>query len=183
MSEILDAKESAILVIDMQKDFCYSSGSLFVEWSKKIVDDLNELLKRGRERGVSIAFTQDWHSPDDPEFSVWGKHCVARTTGAEIIDELPKGGHKIKSRHYNKFEESDLDSYLKQRKIKNLLFTGVFTNMCVLYTATDATTKGYRVIILKNCVAAPSDYEHEYGLYHLSLLKAEITTSKDIKFE
>ncbi|HIH98075.1 MAG TPA: cysteine hydrolase, partial [Thermoplasmata archaeon] len=92
-------------------------------------------------------------------------------------------GHKIKSRHYNKFEESDLDSYLKQRKIKNLLFTGVFTNMCVLYTATNATTKGYRVIILKNCVAAPSDYEHEYGLYHLSLLKAEITTSKSIKLE
>jgi nicotinamidase-related amidase len=52
----------------------------------------------------------------------------------------------------------------------------------VLYTATDALIRGYKVLILKDGVAAFSDYEHEYGLYHLSLLNAEIISSKDVKF-
>jgi isochorismate hydrolase len=52
----------------------------------------------------------------------------------------------------------------------------------VLYTATDALIRGYKALILKDGVAAFSKYEHEYGLYHLSLLNAEIISSKDVKF-
>ena len=80
--------KSALIVIDMQKDFCYPDGSLFGgEHIKNIFEPVNRAVQEAREK-MPVIFTQDWHRKDDVEFKIWPPHCIADTRGAEIIDEI-----------------------------------------------------------------------------------------------
>ena len=86
---VLNPSETAVLVVDMQKDFCYEDGALFVgDPVRRIVPNIRALLEDAQRKGLQIIFTQDWHSPEDDEFAVWGRHCVEYTRGAELILSL-----------------------------------------------------------------------------------------------
>jgi len=87
--KIVVPEESALIVEDMQKDFCYGDGALFIGDSvEAIIPRMSGLTERAIRKKVDLIFAQDWHSPDDEEFEIWGQHCVRETPGAEIIDEL-----------------------------------------------------------------------------------------------
>ena len=68
-----------------------------------------------------IVFAQDWHSPDDDEFVIWGQHCVRETQGAEEIDvflPLVKEAHVIRKQKYSDFIGTDLNAHLKEKGIR-----------------------------------------------------------------
>ena len=172
------------MIVDMQKDFCYENGALYVPNSKKIIPSIKRLLEEAKAKKVPVIFTQDWHKPDDAEFAVWRKHCVENTEGAEIIDELRTDAFTVKKRKYTAFFGTDLDIYLREHGIRNLIITGVVTNICIMHTASDAVLHGYSVIVPKDCVAALSEYEQEYGLKHIAFsLKGKIVESESIRFD
>lgn len=167
----------AVVVIDMQKDFCYPKGSLYGgERISEIFEPISEAIKKARN-AMPIIFTQDWHRDDDVEFNIWPKHCIQNTWGAEIIDELEvkEGDYIIRKRRYSAFFGTDLDLTLRELKVKKLYLTGVLTNICVLHTAGDAVLRGYEVSIIKDCTAALSDYDYEYAINHMkNVFRAEI---------
>ncbi|MHC1566982.1 MAG: cysteine hydrolase family protein [Candidatus Syntropharchaeia archaeon] len=177
--------KSALIVVDMQKDFCHEDGRLYVgESVKKIIPNIRFLIEKAKEKEIPIVFTQDWHRRDDREFDVWGEHCIEGTEGAEIIDEVKTEGYVVRKRRYSAFFGTDLDLCLRENKIETLVICGVVTNICVLHTAGDAVLRGYKVVIPKDCVAALRDYDQEYGLYHMDFLfKALITDSDKINFD
>jgi nicotinamidase-related amidase len=180
----LSSKETSLLIIDMQKDFCYEKGVLYVPGAKKIIPNIKRLLEKAKAKKVSVVFTQDWHKPDDAEFAVWPRHCVEDTEGAEIIDELKTDAFVVKKRKYTAFFGTDLDSYLREHDIRSLIITGVVTNICVMHTASDAVLHGYGVIVPKDCVAALSEYDQEYALKHITFsFKGKIVDSDSIRFE
>ncbi|RLI74279.1 cysteine hydrolase [Archaeoglobales archaeon] len=172
----------ALIVVDMQKDFCYENGKLFVgEHVKSIFDPLKKVIKKSREK-MPIIFTQDWHREDDVEFKIWNPHCIMYTEGAEIIDELEadKQDYYIKKRRYSAFFETDLDLTLRELNVKKLYFAGVVTNICVLHSVGDAVLRGYKACVLKDCTTAITDYEYEYAINHMkSVFNAEILSSED----
>jgi len=182
---IIKPAETAIIIVDMQKDFCYEGGALYIgDTAKNAVEGIKSLLQRTSVPQEHWIFTQDWHRDDDPEFKIWPKHCVAGTDGAEIVDELevPEKSHVVKKRRYSAFFSTDLDLYLRERDIATLIITGVVTNICVLHTAADAAMQGYAVVVPADCVAAISDYEQDYGIRHMkNVLNAKITKSVLIK--
>ncbi len=182
---VVNPEETALIVIDMQKDFCYEDGALFIgAGASGIIPGIHRLIEKGIQKGVHLIFTQDWHSPDSEEFEVWGQHCVRDTRGAKIIDELSsfsKEAYVVKKQKYSGFFGTDLDAHLKEKGIRMLILAGVATNICVLHSAIDASLRGYELIVPEDCVAAMSDYEQEYGLRHIkSVLKGTITSSEDI---
>jgi nicotinamidase/pyrazinamidase len=184
---VVNPKESALVVIDMQKDFCYEDGALFMgEGVEEIIPRIRGLIEKAARKKVHLIFTQDWHSPDSEEFEVWGRHCVRDTRGAEIIDEFSpflKEAYVVKKQKYSAFFGTGLDAHLKEKGIKRLIIAGVATNICVMHTAIDASLRGYELIVPEDCVAALSDYEQEYGLRHIkSVLKGTITSSSNIFF-
>lgn len=175
--------ESALVVIDMQKDFCYEDGALFVgDAVEAIIPRIRGLIEAALRKKADLIFTQDWHSQDDEEFEVWGRHCVRDTRGTEILDELfLKEAFVVKKQKYSAFFETGLDAHLKEKGIRRLILAGVVTNICVLHTAIDASLRGYETIVPEDCVAALSDYEQEYGLRHIkSVLKGTVTSSGNI---
>jgi len=184
---VLNPSETAVLVVDMQKDFCYEDGALFVgDPVRRIIPNIRALLEEVQRKGLQIIFTQDWHSPEDDEFAVWGRHCVEYTRGAELIDELaeveiePKArAFVVRKQKYTAFFESKLEEHLREKGIRNLIIVGVATNICVLHTAIDASLRDFEIIVPEDCVAALSDYEQEYSLYHIKKVLNGIVTSSD----
>ncbi|MBU2598146.1 MAG: cysteine hydrolase, partial [Actinobacteria bacterium] len=63
----------------------------------------------------------------------------------------------------------------KKLSIKELVVTGTVTNICVMYTVSDAIFRGYKVKVLKDCVAAVNENDHQFALRQMkNILKAEI---------
>jgi len=185
--KIVVPEECALIVEDMQKDFCNEDGALFIgDTVNEIIPRISGLIERAIRKKVHLIFAQDWHSPDDEEFEIWGQHCVRETPGAEVIDEFSpflKEAFVVKKEGYSDFFGTNLDAYLKEKGIRTLIIVGVATNICVMHTAIDATHRGYELIVPEDCVAALSDYEHEYGLLHLkNILKGTITNSDALSF-
>lgn len=170
----------ALLIIDMQKDFCYKKGALYLgEGVNKIINPVRTVIESAKGNMVLI-YTMDWHREDDPEFNIWPKHCVEHSEGAEIIDELtpPIEDYIIRKRKYSAFFGTDLDIILRELDVRRIYVTGVATNICVLHTVGDAVLRNYRVSVIKDCTASIDDDSYDYGIQHMeNILKAEIITS------
>ena len=158
--------KKALLIIDMQNDFCNPSAPLFVPNNPKIIPKIKKEIEKARKENIPIIYTQDWHKPNDKEFKIWPKHCVAGTEGVEIVKELipQKNDVIIKKSTYSAFYKTNLAKILKKLKIEALILTGCVTNICVLFTAFDAYVRGYKLIIRKDCLGYVNKKYHEFAL-------------------
>lgn len=183
---ILPASKTSIIIVDMQKDFIYADGRLYVPSSEKIIAPLKTLLERCRANGLTVVFTQDWHKEDASEFKIWPKHCIAGTRGAEIIDELKPnpGEFIIRKETYDAFFNTDLEDILKRAGVENVIVTGVVANICVLHTAGSAALRGFKVVLPVDCIAALNDFDFKLTIRQVSFLyKGIITSSELISFQ
>ncbi len=168
----LEAKDTALVVVDMQNDFANERGSLFVPDSTKTIRPIKLLLERFREKNSLVIYTQDWHREDDPEFKIWGRHAVANTWGAEIVEDLkPREGDVIvKKLRYDAFYGTSLDHVLRVYGIKNLVITGTVANICVLHTAGSAALRWYNVVIPMDCISALNEDDFKLTLRQIDFL-------------
>jgi len=169
--------KAAFVVVDMLNDFVRPEGALPVPGAEAIVPAIARRLEEARAAGDTIIYLADTHDEDDREFAVWGRHAVAGTWGNEVIAELaPRPGDiLIPKKRFSGFFETDLDRVLSERGIDTLVITGVLTNICVLYTATDAYQRGYRVIVPADSVATIDDEMQRFALRQLKeVVGAEI---------
>ncbi len=159
--------KSAVLVIDMLNDFV--TGKFGFAGARRIVPNIKELLEFAKRKKIPIAYVCDSHPPKDPEFKLWGPHAVKGTKGAEVIPELsPRAGDLVvEKRTYNGFFGTELDEKLRRRRVKNLILTGVLTDVCVLHTAANAFFLGYDVTVLADCVASPNERAHRFFLEYM----------------
>ncbi len=77
----LDASSTAIIIVDMQNDFVRPNGKLYVPTAQATIPSIRKVLAKAREANVPVIYTQDWHFKNDPEFRIWGEHCVMNTWG------------------------------------------------------------------------------------------------------
>ncbi len=169
--------KKALVIVDMQNDFCRKEGALFVPNNPKIIPRIEELVGKCRRKGWKIVYTQDWHRKDDPEFKLWPRHCVAGTWGAEIVEELKpeRGDIVVKKTSYSAFDGTNLDRKLKKLGVDTLMLCGCVTNFCVLFTAYDAFRKGYRVWLKEDCLGYVSKRDHEFAIRLMRLaFKAKV---------
>lgn len=167
----------AFLVIDMLNDFILPGAPLEVPKARDIIATLKDEIEKARKNEIPIIYICDAHKPNDREFKIWPKHCVKGTKGAEVVSELKpkKGDFIIPKTTYSGFFKTKLENLLKKLKVKELIVSGILTNICVLYTVSDATLRGYQVSVLKNCVASLTDEEHNFALQQMEkVLKAKI---------
>ncbi|MBU5676173.1 cysteine hydrolase [Alkaliphilus sp. MSJ-5] len=176
----------AILVIDMLNDFVGEKASLRCPGGETITPDLQRLFKwvRGRENDdVHLVHIQEAHRKNDADFRVRPVHAVDGTWGSDFIPELyPEGDEYIvKKRRHSGFAHTDLDLYLREENIDTVVVTGVWTNVCVRSTATDALANAYKVITLSDGCASKTEEMHEYGLNDLSIFTKVMTIDEYIE--
>jgi nicotinamidase-related amidase len=170
----------AVLVLDVINDFV--SGELGNERTVRIVPKIRKVIHHAREKGFPVIYIADAHLPTgDREFEIWPRHAVEGSEGARIVDEVkPEAGdYSLKKRRYSGFYATGLDSLLRELEVETVVLTGLLTNICIQHTAADAFFRGYRVLVPRDCVEAPSDEAQETSLrYMQEMYGAEITTSE-----
>jgi len=170
--------KNAFLVIDMLNDFILPGAPLEVAKARDIIATLKNEIDKARKNRIPIIYICDAHKPNDREFKIWPKHCIKGTRGAQVIEELKpkKGDFIVPKTTYSGFFRTKLENLLKKLKVKELIVTGILTNICVLYTVSDATLRGYQVSVLKNCVTGLTNEEHNFALQQMEkVLKARIS--------
>lgn len=159
----IDPQTTALIVVDMQNDFVKPEGKLFVPDAPATIPKIQRLLELSRRHGIFTVFTQDTHYPGDPEFPIWGEHCLAGTWGWQIVEELaPRDGELVlPKRRYDAFYGTPLDHELRLRKIEQLVICGTVASICVHYTAASAALRWYRVIIPVDATSALHPFDLE----------------------
>ena len=175
--------KTALLVIDVQNDFC-PAGALAVVGGNEIIPHINEEMAKYD----CVVLTQDWHPKGHSSFAtshegknplelikmpygdqvLWPDHCVQGSKGAEFHPDLNieqanaiirKGSNPFID-SYSAFFENDrktstgLDGYLKSLKIEKISLVGLATDFCVNYSAQDAANLGYKVSVLEKMCRA-----------------------------
>jgi nicotinamidase/pyrazinamidase len=144
----------ALIVVDVQNDFC-PGGALAVEDGDGVVEPINELAG-----GLPLVIaTRDWHPRDHGSFAEqggpWPVHCVQDTWGAELhpgldrerIDLVVDKGRVPGREGYSGFEDTSLESVLREHGVDTVHVAGLALDYCVRATALDARRAGFEVVL------------------------------------
>jgi nicotinamidase/pyrazinamidase len=154
---------SALLVVDVQRDFC-PGGSLAVEGGDKVVAELNDEIDRFQARALPIIATRDWHPAGHVSFhergGPWPAHCVQGTKGAEFHPglALPKEaavmskGTDPDQDAYSGFQGTGLAEQLRALRVDRVFIGGLATDYCVKATTLDALEQGFQAFVLEDAV-------------------------------
>jgi nicotinamidase-related amidase len=206
----LDAARSALIVIDMQNDFCHPEGWLAsigvdVAPARRPIAPLTKLIPALRRAGVPILWVNWGNRPDrlnlspsllhvykpsgegtglgDPLPKSGAKVLEAGSWAAAVVDELPilPGDVTVAKYRMSGFWDTPLDSILRNLAVTTLLFAGVNLDQCVLCTLQDANFLGYDCILLKDCAATTSpDYCTAATLYNVKQCFGFVAQSPDL---
>lgn len=174
-------KTTALLIVDMQNDLVKEGGKLVVPTAKDTIPAIRKLLVEARLYGMFVAYTQDSHLPNDPEFPIWGEHCLIGTWGWEIVDELKPQPNElvVQKRRYDGFYGTTLEHDLRVAGVDTLIVTGTVANICVLHTAGSAALRWFKVIVPKDGISALTDFDMEAALRQIYFLYRGIITTAD----
>ncbi len=179
----MKAANHALVVIDVQNDFC-PGGALAVAGGDEIISRINGLM----DTFPIVILTQDWHPATHASFAanhpgaapfslitmpygpqvLWPTHCVQGTTGAAFHADLRtdpaqlilRKGFRPGIDSYSAFFENDrttptgLEGYLRARGVTAVTLVGLATDYCVAYSALDAARLGFQVAVLQGACRA-----------------------------
>lgn len=181
--ETLAAGHTALLIIDMQKDFCKpgfgaEQAGRDLTMARGVIPAIADLLEGARAAGVVVAHvgfsTAPDHASDSGSWLAQRRRatassdslCITGSEGEEFIDELsPRAGeYVIRKRRYSAFTGTDLDLLLRARGVKSVIVTGVSTNACVETTGRAAFELGYYLAVPSDCCGSWNRDLHEATL-------------------
>ena len=165
-------KTDALLVVDVQKDFC-PGGALPVPGGDEVIPALNDYIKIFKKANARIFATRDWHPADHVSFKAqggpWPPHCVQNTEGAQFHPDLKLPSDaaimsKALDPHkeaYSGFDGTELANTLKKQGVTRVFVGGLATDYCVKNTVLDARKIGFETVLLLDAVrginAEPND--------------------------
>ena len=206
----VDLRRTAMIVIDMQNDFCTGGG-----WVDHVGGDyrpdrrpirpLQRLLPALRKAGVPVIWVNWGNRPDlanmpPNQIHLYkrdgrgiglgeplpgsGSHVLEKDSwAAAVVDELEQEPEDIRvdKHRISGFWDTPLDSILRNLGIRTILFSGVNTDQCVLHSLTDANFLGYGCLLVEDCCATSSpDYCTPATLFNVEQCFGFVTDSKRI---
>lgn len=189
----LRPSNTALLVIDMQHDFCSKGGfidrlGLPVSGTRAVIPTVARVLEAMRAGGFHVIHTREGHrrdSADVPANKAWrlaragvpigrdpgpcGMVLTRGEPGWEIVPELaPLPGEPVVDKPgKGAFYATDLDMILRTRGIRNLAIAGVTTDVCVHTTLREANDRGYECLLLEDCCAAINPASHAMSVWQV----------------
>jgi ureidoacrylate peracid hydrolase len=201
---------TAVVVIDMQNAYASPGGYLDlagfnISGARRVIDNTRGVLEVARAAGLPVIYFQNGWDPDyveaggpgSPNFhksnalktmrarpELAGTLLARGTWDYELVDELkPKPGdiclHKTR---YSAFFNSQLDSVLRARNIRNIVFVGIATNVCVESTLRDGFFLEYFGVVLEDAThQAGPDFVQQASIYNIEKFFGWVSTVADFK--
>ena len=203
----LDWSKTALVIIDMQRDFMERGGfgetlGNDVSQLARAVKPIAAVLTAARDNGILVIHTREGHLPDlsdappakvergKPSLRIgdpgpMGRILIRGEAGHDIIPELyPQGGEIVIDKPgKGAFYATELGDVLQKYGIENLLVCGVTTEVCVNTTVREANDRGFRCVVIADCCASYFPEFHDIGL---KMIKAQggifgsVTTSTPV---
>lgn len=182
-----DKSNVVLLLIDVINDFEFSNGEKLFENAVPMAKKLAALKEKAKKANVPVIYVNDNFGKWQSDFRKLLKHCLDKSVRGSRIAELlkPDGDDYfvLKPKHSG-FYSTTLETLLEHLNSKALILTGVATDICVLFTASDAYMRDYKLIIPSDCVAAVERKENQHALKYLEkVLEADTRPSDEIDFE
>lgn len=205
IGEKLDPTRTALVVIDVQNDFCSPGGYMDREGQDLsavglMVPRLLALVDSARRSGVRIVWVQSAYGTEGNWFlsPVWldraarsmhGGHiayrvCEPGSWGAELLDGFgakdPKSETTITKHRYSAFFQTELELMLRAQGMTTVVLTGVSTNTCVETSARDAFMRDFYVVLAEDCCATYSADEQAATLWNIAKYFGQVLPSTEI---
>lgn len=210
-SVTVDVNKTALLIVDMQNDFCTEGGWLHsrgidISPNRKPIAPLKAIIEASRAAGMPVVWVnwgvrkdllniapslQHAHNPHANETSLarpvpgTRSEVIAEGSwGAEVVDEINPGeaDYQITKHRFSAFWDCETDAVLRNLGIRTLLVAGVNMDQCVMTTLEDASFLGYDTILLEDCTATTSpEYCVQSVLYNVKLLFGFVTSSQSVR--
>jgi nicotinamidase/pyrazinamidase len=144
----------ALIIVDVQNDFC-PGGALAVADGDQVIGPLHRLA----DAVDVVVATRDWHPDDHHSFQrhggVWPDHCLQGSDGAELHPALDRerlhhtvdAGTVSGREGFDKFEDTDLEEYLRARDVERVHVGGLALDYCVKHTALGAVQRGFPTVV------------------------------------
>jgi ureidoacrylate peracid hydrolase len=192
----LDPAHTAVMVIDMQNDFCAEQGYVERVVGKEtsacraVVPAIMDLVTAARSRRIPVFWIKANYDPDRlPE----GMLVKQREKSAEICCGTGSWGHEfygvtaadrepvIEKSCYSAFVGTEVEKELRERGVRTVVFAGVQTNVCVESSLRDAVCRGFYVVLASDCSASHTQPLHEATLDNVRFLMGDVIDRAAIK--
>ncbi|MFC3215732.1 pyrimidine utilization protein B [Novosphingobium panipatense] len=205
-----DSTDTAVIVIDMQNGYASAGGyvdkaGFDISGAEAAVHGVGRVLKAARRAGIQIVYLQNgwdadyveagtqgspnWHKSNalktmrrDP--SLKGTLLARGTWDYEIVDALTpqEGDIRVHKPRYSAFFNSHLDSVLRSRGIRNLIFVGIATNVCVESTLRDGFHLEYFGIMIEDAThQIGPDFVKQASVYNIEKFFGWVSTVDDFE--
>lgn len=202
LSEKVDPRHAALVLVDVQNDFCAEGGAMHREGRdlslvKAMIPRLERLVEAARAAKVPLIWIRCVYNtgPNHYLSEVWLEQAERRRNGAyvrypvcepgewngDFFQVRPLADEVIVAKHrFGAFESTDLDLVLRSRKIRSVIITGVATNVCCETAARQAFMKDYYVVFTSDCTATFSQAQHDATLFNIDQFFGEVASSEQV---
>ncbi|KAK2971165.1 hypothetical protein RJ640_008589 [Escallonia rubra] len=172
-------KKTALLVIDMQKDFILPEGAMRVDGGLAIVPNVRTAVETARRRGILVIWVVREHDPLGRDVELFRKHLYSDgkpkptskgSVGAQLVDGLviTEEDYKLVKTRFSAFFATHLHSFLQGSGINSLVVIGVQTPNCIRQTVFDAVAYNYQsVSVIVDATAAATPDIHAANVFDM----------------
>lgn len=191
--ELLKNTKCAVIVVDMQNDYCHPDGCCAKHGSDvsklpEIIPYQEKLIETAHKNGMPVIFIQTIHTPetDSPAWLARSGGtavgiCRKNSWGAEFFGVSPSEKDIIVNKHrYSAFIHTRLETVLHTYKVETILVCGVSTNVCVESTARDGYMLDFNLILVDDCCFTSTPGAQEMTKLNITQRFGKVSTSAEI---
>lgn len=182
--------EPALLVIDMQNDFCLPGAPFEVRGALNVVPRISELIEAFRRHGLPVIFVIREHRADGSDveitrrerFLAAGGAFIPGTRGYALVDGLsPRPDELIvRKTRWSPFHKTELNGLLRARGVEVVVISGVQTPNCIRSAAFDANSLDFEVVVSSDATGASDPDVHRANLDDMAGIGIEIAPTAEI---
>ncbi|HVB01191.1 MAG TPA: cysteine hydrolase [Acidimicrobiales bacterium] len=189
----IDPSLAALVVVDVQVDFCRGPGSSPEQGAamEKMSINLERLIGTARLVEIPVIFIQTIHDLDSDSLAWRSRHgslaayeqelCKPGTEGAEFFRIAPSDGDIVVVKHrYDAFIGTEFESILESLGRRAVIMTGVMTDVCVETTLRHAMCLDYLATIVSDCCESATRERHEVALQRIAQSFGAVASSSEI---